>query len=120
MTDSTTAPHPCVRVIGASSWGRESSPLDHLIALCARLVHAADARGVRIALLHRARWLVHWLEGSASAVDSAWQRILRMPELRATRQIHRSVGTATLRQPVHVAALMRAESPAHAARHLFA
>ena len=98
-----------LRLACASFWPFSGSPLGHLLGLRKRLVRAVTARGVRVAVLHRAQWLVHWIEGPPGAVDMAWQRIQRMPELEAHRLLHRSLGQRVLREPLHIAAVFRNE-----------
>lgn len=105
-----------LRLACASYWPCAGSPLGHLLGLRKRLVRAAAEHGVRVAVLHRAQWLLHWIEGPPAAVDSAWQRIQRMPELEGNRLLHRSLGPATLGEPLHIAAVIRNERPEHVAR----
>jgi len=111
---------PCLRLVSASFWSSPGSPLDRLLGLRRRLLRAALARGVRVAVLHRAQWLIHWIEGPPPAVESAWRRIQRLPEQDAFRLLHRSEGAPTLRQPVHIASVFRPEAPQQLERHLAA
>ncbi len=111
---------PCLRLVGASFWSSRGSPLDHLLGLRRRLLRAALARDVRIAVLHRAQWLIHWIEGPPRAVESAWRRMQRLPQQDAFRLLHRSPGRPTLRQPLHIASVFRPEAPQELARHLAA
>lgn len=111
---------PCLRLVGASFWSSRGSPLDHLLGLRRRLLRAALARNVRVAVLHRSQWLIHWVEGPPRAVESAWRRMHRLPQQDAFRLLHRSSGRPTLEQPVHIASVFRAEAPQQLARHLAA
>ena len=111
---------PCLRLVGASFWSSRGSPLDHLLGMRRRLLRAALARDVRIAVLHRAQWLIHWIEGPPRAVESAWRRMQRLPQQDAFRLLHRSPGRPTLQQPVHIASVFRPEAPQELARHLAA
>jgi hypothetical protein len=120
LSDALSGPPPSVRLVSASFWPAAGSPLGHLLALRQRLLQSAQARGVRLAVLHRAQWLVLWIEGTAGAVESAWQRIQRDPELEASRILHRSEGPAWLPEPVHIAAISRREEPRQVARQLAA
>ena len=107
-----------LRLACASAWPCTGSPLGHLLALRKRLLRAVTEHSVRVAVLHRAQWLLHWIEGPPGAVDMAWQRVQRMPELRASRLLHRSVGAPGLREALHIAAVFRNERPDHVGRHI--
>lgn len=120
LSDALPGSPPSVRLVSASFWPAAGSPLGHLLALRQRLLQSAQARGVRLAVLHRAQWLVLWIEGTAGAVESAWQRIQRDPELEASRILHRSEGPGWLSEPVHIAAISRREEPLQVARQLAA
>jgi hypothetical protein len=120
LSDALPGPSPSVRLVSASFWPAAGSPLGHLLALRRRLLPAVQARGVRLAVLHRAQWLVLWIEGTAGAVESAWQRIQREPELEASRVVHRSAGPSWLPEPVHIAAVFRREEPRQVVRQLAA
>ena len=120
LYDVLPGPAPCLRLVGASFWSSHGSPLDHLLGLRRRLLRAALARDVRIAVLHRAQWLIHWIEGPPRAVESAWRRMQRLPQQQAFRLLHRSPGRSTLQQPVHIASVFRPEAPQQLARYLAA
>ena len=105
-----------LRIACASFWPCTGSPLGHLLGLRQRLLRVLMGESVRIAVLHRAQWLLHWIEGPPPAVDKAWQRIQRMPELEASRLLHRSLGPQTLREALHIAAVVRQERPEQVAR----
>lgn len=92
--------------------------MGHLLALRKRLLRAVTERSVRVAVLHRAQWLLHWIEGPPGAVDMAWQRVQRMPELQASRLLHRSLGAPALRESLHIAAVFRNERPDQVARRI--
>ena len=116
--ESPEATSSTLRLACASYWPSTGSPLGHLLGLRQRLLRAVTACGVRVAVLHRAQWLLHWVEGAPGAVDMAWQRIQRMPELEASRLLHRSFGPQTLNQPLHIAAVFRKEWPEQVGRRI--
>ena len=120
MNAATTELSPCLRLVGTSFWPGAGSPMDHLLGLRRRLLQVAYAPGVCVAVLHRAQWLLHWLEGPPAEAESAWQRMQALPELEAVRLLHRSLGAPALQEPVHVAAVVRGESPQQVANQLAA
>lgn len=92
--------------------------MGHLLGLRKRLVRAVTQHNVRVAVLHRAQWLLQWIEGAPGAVDMAWQRIQRMPELRQNRLLHRSLGAPTLQEPLQIASVCRREAPEQVGRRI--
>lgn len=118
LSDVPEALSSTLRLACASYWPSTGSPLGHLLGLRQRLVRAAIERNVRVAVLHRAQWLLHWVEGTPGAVDLAWQRIQRMPELEACRLLHRSFGAPALTESLHIAAVFRKEWPEQVARRI--
>ncbi|MEP6789782.1 MAG: BLUF domain-containing protein [Ramlibacter sp.] len=75
--------------------------------------------GVRTALLHCSGWFVLWLEGEEMAIGKVVQRYLRDPRHAHQRELHRSHGTATLLEPMTVAATQGADTPADFARRIY-
>ena len=116
--DSLPGSEPCLRLVGASSWSGTGSPMDHLLGLRKHLLGTAAATGARVAVLHRAQWLLHWIEGAPAVVDAIWERIQQLPEQESARLLLRNLGAPALRMPVHVAAVFLRESPQHVARQI--
>lgn len=118
LYDSLPGSEPCLRLVGASSWSGTGSPMDHLLGLRKHLLGTAAATGARVAVLHRAQWLLHWIEGAPAVVESIWERIQQLPEQDSARLLLRSVGAPALRTPVHVAAVFLRELPQQVARQI--
>jgi hypothetical protein len=116
--DAHKAPPGCVRLIGASLWSRTGSAVEYLLSLRSDLARANEAQGLRCALLHTNGWLVQWFEGTAAAVDDAWDSVQKNAALRGARLLHRSVGEAQLTHAVHIATLHGKQKATDAARRL--
>lgn len=118
MHDAACATPACLRLIGATFCTRTGSAVEHLLSLRAGLGAANRAKGLRTALLYTGGWLVQWIEGPAEAVEQAWRAAQADPSLRDARLLHRSLGPASLPDPVQIATLHGRERPADVARRL--
>ena len=91
------------RVIRASLSRIDGSVMDELFAARARACGPHRAAGLCGSLLYSSGWFVLWLEGPAAAVDEVLRRSAAHGCHSNPRIVHRSVGPASLTEPLTLA-----------------
>ena len=116
---TSPAQTPVLRVICASLALVDGSVMEELLAMRALVSSFNVAVGVRSALLYSSGWFFQWYEGSAEDVDKALRVAQSDPRHGRMRVLHRSLGQATLDEPLQIATTHSPDKPTDVARRLF-
>ena len=108
-----------VRVICASLAKVDGSVMEELLTLRGPVNAFNVAVGVRSALLSSSGWFFQWYEGSEAGVDKALRVAQADPRHGQMHVLHRSVGPATLDEPLQIATTHSSEKSTDLARRLF-
>ncbi|MBC7609278.1 MAG: BLUF domain-containing protein [Polaromonas sp.] len=108
-----------LRVICASVSMVDGSVMEELLAMREQVSAFNIAVGVRSALLHSSGWFFQWYEGSVEGVNKALRVAQADPRHGRMQTLHRSVGPATLDEPLQIATTHSADKPTDLARRLF-
>ena len=109
---------PCTRLLCASPWTPPGSAVQELLHGRRDWLARHAVGGVRTALLHASGWLLHWFEGTASAVEVEWRRLRADPACREIRVLHCSEGRPLLGPAVQVVSVHAGDSAAAFARRM--
>lgn len=107
------------RFLGASIARMPGSVMEQLLGMRHRIVRFNIERQLRTVLLHTGGWFIQWHEGPADSVERTWEISRAHTTHHHPRAIHRSVGAASLVEPVQIAALAGPDSTTDVARKLF-
>ncbi len=110
---------PVLRVICASLALVNGSVMEELLAMRELVSSFNVAVGVRSALLYSSGWFFQWYEGPAEGVEKALRVAQSDKRHGRMRVLHRSVGAATLDEPLQIATTQSLDKPTDVARRLF-
>ena len=106
------------RVMGVSPSLLQGSVVEKLLAMRSDFCRFNEARGGRTAVWYSAGWFLQWHEGSAQAVEAAWQASQTFRWLGAHRLVHRSQGARGLAETLHIATIHSRETATDVARRI--
>jgi hypothetical protein len=118
MSQILNPPPAVTRVLRASMSRVNGSVMSELFAAREKACGPNRIEGLCSALLYSSGWFVLWLEGSAEAVDRVLTRSARHACHARPRIVHRSVGPATLSEPMNLLTTQGPETAADLARRL--
>lgn len=115
---SSLAP-PVVRVICTSLSLVQGSVMEELLALRQEFCAFGSLCGVRSALFYASGWFFQWHEGPAEGVEKMLRAVAADQRQKHMRVLHRSLGAATLNEPLQIATLQNQDKPTDVARRVF-
>jgi hypothetical protein len=108
-----------LRVVCASLPLVQGSVMEELLAMRGPVSAFNLAQGVRSAFLYSSGWVFQWHEGPAAGVGKALRITQADPRHGRIRVLHRSLGPATLEQPLQIVTTHGGDKPTDVARRLF-
>ncbi len=110
---------PVLRVVCASVSLVQGSVMQELLALRGEVGDFNAAHGVRSAFLYASGWLFQWHEGPTAGVEKALHIAQADKRHGRLRELHRSMGAATLVEPLQIATTHSVDKPTDVARRLY-
>ncbi|HYW56045.1 MAG TPA: BLUF domain-containing protein [Polaromonas sp.] len=108
-----------LRVVCASVSLVPGSVMEELLALREGVGAFNATQGIRSAFLHASGWLFQWHEGPAAGVEKALRIAQADQRHGRLRELHRSMGPATLTDLLQIVTTHNQEKPTDVARRLY-